>query len=255
MLGFFVTTHEHIGEFVAGVRGQSAQEQVIDDEQACSGELLAVLAELAELSGLVDFVDQHMRFAIEDAVAMLDGDESERLGDMALAGARFTNEQRILPGVEELERGELEDLALGKLGVVRPVEVLQGLAFGEPGVAEAPLKQAAAAPIELILHEPGEAFEEVAVLGSDLQGALAQPLDKRQEPQSRMAERRGLTGYTTLPMSGVAVRTSSCMPGALIAALTSATRLSILAPKSLSPRILRALVFSSTPALSSKRPA
>ena len=123
------------------MRWQSAQEQVIDDEQACSGELLTVLAELTKLSGFVDFVDQHVRFAIEDAVTVLDGDESERLADVTLAGARLADEQRILLGVEELERGELEDLALGELGVVRPVEILQGLAFREPGVAEAPLQQ------------------------------------------------------------------------------------------------------------------
>ena len=44
---FFVTTHQHVGEFIAGTCRQPAQEQVVDNEQIGSLELRAVLAQLA----------------------------------------------------------------------------------------------------------------------------------------------------------------------------------------------------------------
>ena len=92
-------------------------------------ELGADLAERAELPGLGEVLDQLQGFPVEDLVPALDGEQGERLSHVALAGARRSDEEGVLAGVDELQGGELEDVALGEAGVVGPVEVLRG-SFG-----------------------------------------------------------------------------------------------------------------------------
>src|SRR6185437_9517157 len=42
--GFLVATHQHVGEFVAGIHRELAQEQIVDDEQFRRGDLSAIFA-------------------------------------------------------------------------------------------------------------------------------------------------------------------------------------------------------------------
>ena len=47
-----MAAHEHVGEFIAGVRRQLAQERVIDHQQLSGLELGAQLADIAQFSGV-----------------------------------------------------------------------------------------------------------------------------------------------------------------------------------------------------------
>ena len=58
-------------------------------------------------------------------------------------------------------------------------------AFGQPGEREAPLEQAGAAPIELVLHEPRHGLEEVHLV-ADLKraGLRVAVMPERRSPRS-----------------------------------------------------------------------
>ena len=57
---FLVATHEHVGEFIAGVWQKLAQEQIVDHQQLGGLELGGQLADFAEFTGFVDILDQLM---------------------------------------------------------------------------------------------------------------------------------------------------------------------------------------------------
>src|SRR6185312_4695607 len=146
-------------------------------------QLRAVLAQLAELARLVQLVDEYVRLPVEDLVTALHGELRDGLRAMALAGAGLTDQKRSLTGIDKLQRGELEDVALGHLGVVSPVEAVQVLALRETGGAIAPIEEARAPSIELVLHEPGEGLEEVRLVAGNLHGARLEGGDHPREAQ------------------------------------------------------------------------
>jgi hypothetical protein len=74
---------------------QAAQEQVVDEQEVGGAELLSQFAQCAELARFVDVFDELMRFEVEDLVTAVDGEQRERFGGVALAGAAPTS--NILP--------------------------------------------------------------------------------------------------------------------------------------------------------------
>ena len=50
--GFLVACHEHIGEFVAGVRWQFAQEEIVDEQEFDARDVRAQFAELRRVRAL-----------------------------------------------------------------------------------------------------------------------------------------------------------------------------------------------------------
>ena len=85
--GLLLAAHQQIGEFIAGVGGEVAQEQIVDDHQLRGIDLCAVLVQLAELARFVDLLQQHVRLAVKDSVAALHGQLRDGLGAVAFAGA------------------------------------------------------------------------------------------------------------------------------------------------------------------------
>ena len=85
--GLLLAAHQQIGEFIAGVGGEVAQEQIVDDHQLRGIDLCAVLVQLAELARFVDLLQQHVRLAVKDSVAVLHGQLRDGLGAVAFAGA------------------------------------------------------------------------------------------------------------------------------------------------------------------------
>ena len=67
--GAFVATHQDVGQLLAGVGGQLAQEQIVDDEQLGGLDVGAQFLELAELAGFGEVLDELVGFAVEDLVA------------------------------------------------------------------------------------------------------------------------------------------------------------------------------------------
>jgi hypothetical protein len=95
-----------------------------------------VVGALAVDGGLGQFLEQHVRLAVQDAVALLDGGVSDRLRDVALAGAGRPEEERVLVLHDEAGGGELEDERAVHLLVEIEVEGVERLArVAEGGVA------------------------------------------------------------------------------------------------------------------------
>jgi len=178
-----MTADEDVSELFAGDWRQASEEQVVDDQQLCGLELLSERGALAELPSLVDVFDQDVRFAVQHLVTALDGEQREGLRDMAFAGTGLADQQDILLGVQELERGKREDVALRQFRVVALVELRRELALLEAGQRKASFQQSRASSVELVLDEPGDSFEEVALVVRDLQGARFERCAHARQPQ------------------------------------------------------------------------
>ena len=77
-----------------------------------------------------------MGFAVQDAVALMDGGQADGLCQMALAGAGRAEKQRVFAPIDEVPGGEFEDQPAVQLLVeveVEAVEGLCGVAKAEPG--------------------------------------------------------------------------------------------------------------------------
>jgi len=59
--------------------------------------------------GVGEVVDERVRFAVDDAMALLDDGQADGLREMALAGAGRSEEEHVLPTVDELAAGKLVD--------------------------------------------------------------------------------------------------------------------------------------------------
>ena len=90
---------------------------------------------------------------------------------MTLAGAGRTEHQHVFLRLDEVERREFQHVAFRQARVVAPVEAREIFALGESRERVAPIEQSRAPPIEFILHEPGEGFEEIHLVIGDLQRA------------------------------------------------------------------------------------
>ena len=93
--GPLVAPHHDLEEILGRRVRELAHAEVVDDEQRDGrdvGEI--VLPRTGELR-LDEVLDEGMRLAIEDAMALLDHGEADRLGQVALAGARRTKEEAI----------------------------------------------------------------------------------------------------------------------------------------------------------------
>ena len=83
----FVPAHDDLQEvFGRGVR-QLAHPEVVDDKQRHGGDVGDVLLAGAGELGLGEVFEEDVGLAIQDAVALLDHGEADRLRQVALAGA------------------------------------------------------------------------------------------------------------------------------------------------------------------------
>ena len=103
--GAFVAAHDDLQEILGGGVGQLAHAEVVDDQQRDGRELASMYSLRVPASvGLGELFEQDVRLAIEHAVALLDGGEADRLGQMALAGAGRPEKQRVLVLGDEARR-------------------------------------------------------------------------------------------------------------------------------------------------------
>ena len=97
--GPLVTAHDQLEQVLGRGVGQLAHAEVVDDEQVRAGELgEVVLAGLGERR-LGEFFEEGVRFAVEDAVALLDRGASDGLGEVTLARTGLADEQDVLPAL------------------------------------------------------------------------------------------------------------------------------------------------------------
>ena len=98
----FVAAHDDLQQFLGGGQRQLAHSQVVDDQQRHGSQQVHKLLALAIERGVGQFFQQPVGFAIQHAVALLDGGVSDGLGAVALAAAgRYRN---IMPIVRRRSR-------------------------------------------------------------------------------------------------------------------------------------------------------
>ena len=84
---FFVAAHDDLEEILGrGVR-ELPHGEIVDQEERDGGELRQVWLPRARQLGIREFLEQHVGFAVEHAMALLDHGEADRLCQVALARA------------------------------------------------------------------------------------------------------------------------------------------------------------------------
>ena len=100
------------------------------------------------------FFEEHVGFAIEDAVALLDRGVSDRLREMTLAGAGWSEKERVLVLRDEASGRELEDeLAIHLLVEVEVEDVERLAVVAKRGVLDAATEQPILALNQLVLDD------------------------------------------------------------------------------------------------------
>jgi hypothetical protein len=155
---------------------EEEEAEVVDDEQRHGrdgGEV--VLAGAGEL-GLDQLLQQRMRLAVEDTVALLDHGEADGLSQVALAGAGRAEEEGIGVLGDPASGGALEDEGAVHFPVEVEIEGVQALADIAKARLLHPALQEPILPAEqFVLHEAGEQIDRHQLLGLGFEQARLKP--------------------------------------------------------------------------------
>jgi hypothetical protein len=179
-----VAAHDDLEEILGRGLRQFPHGEVVEDEQGDRGDVSEVgLATAIEL-GVGEFLEQDVRLPVEDAMALLDDGDADRLGQVTLPRAGPAEEEPVLALGDEAARGELEDEGAIHLLVEVEIEGIEGLA----GVAEARLLEPAfQEPVlaleELVLDEGGEEVDRGELLGLGLEQAAFETSGHARAPE------------------------------------------------------------------------
>jgi hypothetical protein len=128
-----------------------------------------------------------MRLEVDDAAALLDRGLADRLGEMALAGAGRSEEERVFMLGDEARGGEVEDERTVQLPIEIEIEGVEGLGgIAKVRLRAAPGEQAILPPDEFIGDERGDEIERSLTLGLRLAEARIQ--DIRHAREAELAE-------------------------------------------------------------------
>ena len=89
--------------------GSFRMPEVVDDEERHRRQVGEQRLPRAVDGGVRDLLDEQVGFAIDDPIALLDRGAADGLGQMALAGARRAEEERVLALLDEARGGQLVD--------------------------------------------------------------------------------------------------------------------------------------------------
>ena len=95
----FVPAHHRLQEILGRRVGQALHPQIVNDEKGDGGDLREVEFPRPGELGVGELLEEDMGFAVEDAMALLDGGEADRLGQMTLPGAGRPEEEGVLVNV------------------------------------------------------------------------------------------------------------------------------------------------------------
>src|SRR4029078_10753826 len=124
-----------------------------------------------------EVLEEHMRLAVADAVALLDRREADRLREMTLAGPGRAEEEHVFSPLDEAGGGELVDELPVRLLVEVEVEVVECLAgVAKSCLLDAPTEQAILATKQLVSDEHGQEVEMGLALGSGVLDAQLEHL-------------------------------------------------------------------------------
>ena len=104
--------------------------------------------------GLGELFEEGVRFAVDDAVALLDCGAADGLGDVALARTGRAEKQSVFALGDEAGGGELEDECAVDLPVEGEVEAVEGaVGVAESGLLVSPGEEAVLTTLELVGDE------------------------------------------------------------------------------------------------------
>ncbi len=107
--GPFIAPHDHLEEVFGGGVRELAHAEVVDDEQGDRRQLDEEGLAGAVERGVCQLLEQRVRFAIEHAVALMNGGPPDGLGEMTLACARRAEEEDVFPLQDEAPGRQLVD--------------------------------------------------------------------------------------------------------------------------------------------------
>ena len=118
---------------------------------------------------LGELLEEAVRFAVDDAVPLLDGGASDGLCEMALAGPGRSEEESVFALGDEAGGGELEDERAVDLLVEGEVEAVErAVGISEAGLLVAPGEQPVLAALEFVGDERGDQVERGHLLDLSL---------------------------------------------------------------------------------------
>jgi hypothetical protein len=124
-----------------------------------SGTLVTAATRAAELR-LGELLQQDMRLAIEDAVALLNDGEADRLRQVALARAGRAEEERVGGLSDPAGGGQLEHEGPVHLPVEIEVEGVEPLAdIAKSGALQPAFEEPILPAEQFVLHEPGQEID------------------------------------------------------------------------------------------------
>jgi hypothetical protein len=100
--GALVAAHDDLQQIFGRGERQFAHPEIVDDQQRDRGERVHVLLARAVENGFGEFLEQHVRLAVEHAIALHEGGVANRLRQVALA--RSAQARNIMPMVPRASR-------------------------------------------------------------------------------------------------------------------------------------------------------
>src|SRR5437660_354813 len=104
---------------------QLSHAQIIDDEQRHGSEVREKRLPGPIERRVGEFFEQRVRFAVEDAIALLDHRAANRLGEMTFPGPWWPEQERILTLRDETAGGEVVDQCAIHLLVEIEIEAVE----------------------------------------------------------------------------------------------------------------------------------
>ena len=128
--------------------------EVVDDEQRHGREIGEIRLARAIERGVGEFLEQRVRFAIDDAIALLDHRAADGLGQMTLPRPWWPEKERVFALRDEAAGGELVDQRAIHLLVEIEIEgVERAIGITEARLFVPALEQAVLPAQELVGHE------------------------------------------------------------------------------------------------------
>ena len=152
----FVAGGDELEEQVGGLGFEGDVADLVDDQQRDAAEAGELVLEAAGVVGVGEAGDPLGGGGERDAVAGLAGPDAQPGGQVGLAGAGRPEEHDVVFGGDEVQGAQVGDDLAFEGPLVVEVEVLQGLAGGEPGRADAALAAVGLAGGDLALQAGGQ---------------------------------------------------------------------------------------------------
>jgi hypothetical protein len=171
-----IAAHDDLEEILGGRVWEFAHSEIVDDEQRHGRDRSDVVLPRAGELRVGEVFDERVRLAIEDAMALLDHGEADRLRQVALAGARRAEEQGIGVLRDPARGRQLEDHGAVHLLVEIEVEGVEPFTdVAEAGLLDATFEEAILSADQFVLHKPREEIDRCEFLGLRLGEARLEP--------------------------------------------------------------------------------